>query len=193
MPKEVCWLYAPSVVLVLKCLALKPRIPMQVKEETGIPWNYVNIILKKLKLIRIIICLTPDERIGKVFCINLETKRIVEKVLRRAGYNIEICDLPKLNWKAYGRLCCGTCSQIKLIFMKGISLRSRGVAITENNLEKELRNSDGVLTIDRSDIYRALRQIRNLGLMNPLKKKHSPLEYIPTDDALILPQFINSH
>lgn len=193
MRKEVCWLYAPCVVLVLKYLVIKPRTPMQLRMLSHIPGNYVNRILKKLESGRIVKCLTPGEKIGKVFCVNPEAKNLVEKALKESGYNLRVSLLPKLNWKAYGRLSCEMCSQLRIVFNKSLILNSRGEAITESNLEKELKNNDSILLIDRSDIYRALKQLRKLELLTYRKNKGYPIEFHIPDDALLLAKFLNTH
>jgi DNA-binding PadR family transcriptional regulator len=169
-----------------------PRTPMQLRTLTKIPGNYANLILKKLEKKEIVKCLTPKEKIGKVFCINPTSRDLVEKVLKHSGYNLKVYPLPELNWKAYGRLNCVTCKQIRKMFHKAVSLRNRGIAITEQNLEKELRDVNGVLEIDRSDIYRALKQLKKLNLVIPIKKKRKPLEYELTKDALALAEFLKS-
>lgn len=192
MGKEVSWLYAPCVVRVLKYLTIMPRTPMQLRMLTKIRGNYANLILKRLEKEEIVKCLTPKEKIGRVFCINPLRKDLAGKVLNESGYNLKARYLPELNWKAYGRLSCGTCKQIKKIFSRAASLRNLGITITEQNLEKELRNANVVLEIDRSDIYRALRQLRKLGLIVFVKKKHKPLEYELTEDAFAMNEFTKS-
>ena len=191
--KEVNWFYAPCVVIILKYLIITPRTPMQLRELTKIPGNYANLILKKLQKQEIVKCLTPDEKIGKVFCINSISKDLVEKILKHEGYNLKAYSLPALNWKAYGKLNCKTCKQIKKIFHTAVSLRNLGIAITQQNLKKKMKNINGMIEIDRSDIYRALRQLRKLELMIPIKKKHKYLEYELTENALTLNEFIISH
>jgi len=192
MRKEVYWLYAPCIILVLKYLVIKPRTPMQLRILTHIQGNYVNRILKKLESEEIAKCLTPEEKIGKVFCINPEVKDLVERILKESGYNLRISLLPKLNWKAYGRLNCEMCSQMRIVFNKSLILNAKGERITENNLEKELKDNDGVLLIDRSDIYRALRKLKKLQLLTQSRNKGYPIEFNIPDDALLLARFLNS-
>lgn len=192
MKKEATWLYAPCPSLILKYLAIKPRSLMELRKITRIPWNYVNILIKKLESKGFVKCLTPKERIGKIYCINPETKDLVERILKESGHNPQVNLLLKLNWKAYGRLNCGTCKQIRKVFYKAVSFRNRGIIITEPNLESGLKDKNEVLQIDRSDIYRALRQIKKLGLIVPVKKKRRPLEYEITQEALDLLVFLNS-
>ncbi len=191
--REVNWLYAPCVVIILKYLIITPRTPMQLRMLTKIPGNYANLILKKLQKQEIVNCLTPYEKIGKVFCINPISKDLVEKILKYSGYNLKAYSLPELNWKAYGKLNCKTCKQIKKIFHTAVSLRNLGIAITQQNIKNKLKDAEGMTNINRSDIYRALRQLKKLELMIPIKKKHEYLEYELTEDALDLNEFINSH
>jgi hypothetical protein len=111
MGKEVSWLYAPCIVSVLKYLVIMPRTPMQLRMLAKIKGNYANLILKRLEKEGIVKCLTPKEKIGKVFCINPPSNQLVEKVLSESGYNLKARYLPDLNWKAYGKLSCKTCRQ----------------------------------------------------------------------------------
>lgn len=189
MNKEVTWLYAPCVIRVLKYLIILPRTPMQLRVLTKIQGNYANLILKRLEKEEIVECLTPKEKIGKIFCISHSCKGMVEKVLKESGYNLKARCLPELNWKAYGRLSCNTCKQLRKIFSKALKLRNLGIAITEPSLENELRD-EGILEMNRSDIYRTLRQLRNLGLIVFVKKKHKCLEYELTEHALAIAEFL---
>jgi hypothetical protein len=192
MGKEVNWLHAPCVVLILKYLTITPRIPMQLRTLTKIKGNYVNILLKKLETEEIVRCLTPKEKIGKVFCINPVSRDLVEKVLKHSGYNLKTRHLPDLNWKAYGRLNCSMCRQMKKIFHAALALRNLGMAITVKNLKNKLREANGKLEIARSDIYRALRKLKKMGLMISVKKEHGRLEHELTKDALVLNDFMKS-
>ena len=189
MGKEACWLYAPCVISVLKYLVIMPRTPMQLRAKTRIRGNYANLILKRLESEGFVKCLTFHERIGKVFCINPANTGRVEKILKESGYNLKARVLPELNWKAYGRLTCNSCKQLKKIFSKAVKLNSLGINITEPNLEIELRDN-GILEMNRSDIYRALRHLKRLGLIVSIKKKRKHMEYELTSEARAIAEFI---
>jgi hypothetical protein len=66
-------------------------------------------------------------------------------------------------------------------------------SVTQQNLKIKLKNTDRTNEICRTDIYRALNQLKKLNLITQIKKKHKYLEHELTEDALALNKFMNSH
>lgn len=194
MKKEVNWLPSSRVTLVLVELAKKPLTPMQIRARTGMTKNnYVNIILKKLESHSIVKCLNPEEKIGKVFCINPKSTKEVERIFNKKHLNQKISYLPSLNWKAYGILICKNLGkQIQIVFKEAFK---RGNEIDlENNCKNRITipelQKERLSKIATSDIHRAFNKLVMLGMME--RKPTWPREYIFTNDALKIIAFDES-
>ena len=182
MKKEAGWLSSRCVLSVLFELANKPLTPMLLRTRTGMTKNnYVNIILRKLEAEDIAMCLTPDSRIGKVFCINPKGINRVKKIFRKKKLDAHINSIPDLNWKAYGRLLCQYCTQLRTVFKKANELRQEGREITVFNLKETL------LKMAPGDIYRALKRLIELKVM--ICDDAKPKRFIITNNGLLLIEY----
>ena len=182
MKKEVNWLSSRCASLVLIELAKKPGTPMDIRIRTGLTKNnYVNIILKRLESEGIIKCLNLDEKIGKVFCINPESKKRVEQIFRKNKTKQGINPLPNLNWTAYGRLLCKYCRQLRMVFKRACELKQEGREITVSSLKEKL---PGMAT---SNLYRALDGLVELGVISC--KDTSSRKFTVTEEGLAIVNF----
>jgi len=164
------WLAASRVVSILAELAKGPLTPEQVRIRTGMTQcHYTNAILRRLKVEGLVECLNPDDKTGRVFCIRPESTRRVQRILKSAGIVQPILPLPALNWTAYGRLLCGYCSQIRMVFLKANELAKEGKAISMPGLRERV---PGMAT---SDIYRTLTKLVRHQLLK--KKSGRPMTY----------------
>lgn len=194
MKKELNWLASRCISFILVELAKKPGTPMDLRLRTGmIKNNYVNIILKRLESEGIIRCLDPNEKIGKVFCIDPKSKYRLEQLFRKKGLNQKINPLPELNWKAYGILLCkGFGRQIRIIFKEAYKLGNE--IGFENNTKKKITiptlQREKIPKMATSDVHRAFNKLIELGLVN--RKLTWPREYVFTEDALKIIGFDNS-
>lgn len=191
MKKEAKWFYSRCVSLVLAELAKKPGTPIDIKTRTGLTKNnYVNIILKKLESKGIVKCLNPDEKIGKVFCINPASAGRVKKIFEEMKGKQEINPLPDLNWRAYGILLCkGFGKQIRIVFKEAYRLGNE--MVFENDFKKRITipvlQKEKLPKMATSDLHRAFNRLVELGLM---KRKHSwPREYSLTENARKIIEF----
>ena len=182
MKKEAGWIYSPRVISVLAELARKPLTPMQLRVNTCMTKNnYVNIILKKLEAEGIVKCMNPEEKIGRVFCINPQSRKMIEGIFRKRKIRQEITPLPKLNWTAYGRLSCRYCRQLRKVLKKAYELKHEGREMTLSNLKKKL---PGMAT---SNLYRALDRLIELRAM--ACKNTGPREFMITEEGLAIMEF----
>jgi hypothetical protein len=171
MKKEVGWISSRCISSVLAELAKKPLTPTQLRIRTGLTKNnYVNIILKSLESEKIIECLNPDDRIGRVFSISPIYTKTVVSMLRKKGINQKIKPLPQINWSAYGRLQCSYCTQLRKVFGKANQLRLEGRMITPRTIMEKLP------AMATSDIYRALNKLAQLNLL--VKPNETPKRFI---------------
>ena len=184
MKKEAEWISSRCVSSVLAELAKKPLTPMQLRARTDMTKNnYVNIILRRLESEGIVLCLTPDSRIGKVFCINPESIDRVKKIFRKKKLDIGINSIPSLNWNCYGRLLCQYCTQLRTVFKKANELRQEGKEITVPNLNKMK-----LPKMATSDIHRALKRLIELKVM--ICDDAKPKRFIITEEGLSLIEYI---
>lgn len=182
MKKGVNWFSSRCVFLVLIELARKPGTPTDIRARTGMTKNnYVNIILKRLKSEGIVKCLNPDEKIGRVFCINPESRKRVEQIFRKNKTKQGINPLPNLNWTAYGRLLCKYCRQLRMVFKRACELKQEGREITLSNLKEKL---PGMAT---SNLYRALDGLIKLGVVSC--KDTSSRKFTVTEEGLAIVNF----
>lgn len=182
MKNRADWLLSRCVSLVLVELAKKPGTPMDIRARTGLTKNnYVNIILKRLEGKGIVKCLNPEERIGKVLCINPATSKKVENIFTKSKISQNMTPLPKLNWEAYGRLLCRYCTQLRTIFYKSNELRKAGKEITVFNLKENLPK------MATGDIYRALNRLIGLGIM--VREDSMPKKFIITKEGFAIIHF----
>jgi len=182
MKKEVNWFSSRCVSLVLVELAKKPGTPMDLRLRTGMTKNnYVNIILKKLESEGIVKCLNPREKVGRVFCINPKSENRVKRLFQKKKIEQEIKALPNLNWRAYGRLLCGYCTQLRTVFIKANELRLQGREITICNLMEKLPK------MATGDVYRALYRFVKLGAMTLTDAKLK--KFIITEEGLAVIKF----
>jgi hypothetical protein len=194
MKKEVNWLASRCISFILVELAKKPGTPMDLRLRTGmIKNNYVNIILKRLESEGIIRCLDPNEKIGKVFCIDPKSRYKLEQLFRKKGLNQKINPLPDLNWKAYGILICKRFGrQIRIVFKEAYKLGNE--IDFENNTKRKITipalQKERLPSIATSDIHRAFNKLVTLGLMK--RKLTWPREYILTEDAIRMIGFDSS-
>lgn len=183
MKKEAGWLSSRCVLSVLLELANKPLTPMLLRTRTGMTKNnYVNIILRKLEAEDIAMCLTPDSRIGKVFCINPKGIDRVKKIFRKKKLYAHINSIPDLNWEAYGILLCQYCTQLRTVFKKANELRQEGRELTVPNLNKMK-----LPKMATSDIHRALKRLIELQLM--ICDDAKPKRFIVTKEGLSLIEY----
>ena len=164
---------SPRAVAVLAELATRPLTPEQVGVRTGMAkWYYASKVLKRLKRQKLVACLNPDDKIGRVYCIAPLKKRTVTRILRKAGIMRRMVALPSLNWTAYGRLQCGYCTQITAVFAMAERLMKEGKTVTMASLRARL---PGMAT---NDVLRTLRKLVRCGL---LRKQHTiPRTYVIT-------------
>jgi hypothetical protein len=182
MKKEVEYVPSRCVFLVLVELAKKPGTPMDLRLRTGMTKNnYANIILKNLSEERIATCLNPKDKIGRVFCINPKSENRVKEIFKKKKIEQEIKPLPNLNWRAYGRLLCGYCTQLKIVFIKANELRLQGREITISNLMEKLPK------MATGDVYRALYRLVELRVMALQDAKLK--KFIITEEGLAILKF----
>jgi hypothetical protein len=194
MKKEAKWLSSRCIFLVLIELAKKPGTPMDIRIRTRMTKNnYVNIILKRLEKDRVVICLNPKGKIGKVFCINPESKDRIERLFKEAKISQKVNPLPNLNWEAYGTLLCKDLSkQIRTVFKEAYK---HGNEIDfENKCKKKITipalQKEKLPKMATSDIHRTFNRLVELGI---LKRRNSwPREYVFTEDAIKILDFDGS-
>ena len=58
----------------------KPKIPTQIKEQTKLSLNNVSDILREFKKKRIVKCLNPKEKTGRLYELTSKGMRIKEKI-----------------------------------------------------------------------------------------------------------------
>jgi len=194
MEKEASWLYSKSVISVLIELAKKPGTPMQLRIRTGMTKNnYANIILKNLERERLVKCLTPREKIGRIFCVNPESKYRVERIFRKKKISQRVNPLPDLNWKAYGMLLCrNLCTQMHEVFKKAYMFGNE--MDFENNSKKKITipglQKEKLPKMPTSNIHRAFSRLVEIGIMK--NRDAWPREYAFTEDALRIIEFDSS-
>lgn len=59
-----------------------PKTPKQIADETKFYLSHVSLVIKKLVERKIVNCLTPNLRRGKIFTLTDEGKEIAEKLER---------------------------------------------------------------------------------------------------------------
>ena len=182
MKKEVEWLSSRCVSAVLIELARRPLTPMQLRIKTGMTKNnYVNIILKRLESEDIVKCLNKKAKIGMIYCINPTSASKVENILLEKGVKQEVLSLPDLNWNAYGKLMCGHCRQLKMVFRKVNELRKEGRDIIVFNLKEKLP------AMATSDVYRALNRLIELGMI--IREDTIPKRFRITQEGMAMLEF----
>jgi len=67
---------------IVGCLSAGPKVPSQISTETKLFKTHVSTVLKELVVEKIIQCLTPDLRRGRVYGLTAEGK-LIAKELRR--------------------------------------------------------------------------------------------------------------
>jgi len=182
MKKEAGWISSRCVSSVLSELSKKPLTPMQLRAKTGMTKNnYVNIILKKLESEKIIMCLNPEEKVGKVYGISPGNLKTVANALKKKGIKQKIKPPPALNWTAYGKLQCPYCTQLRSVFIKANELRLECRIITPYTIMEKL---PGMAT---SDAYRALNRLAQLNLLVEYEEK--PKRFMFNSDGLEIIEF----
>ena len=63
----------------------KPKIPTQIKEQTKLSLNNVSDILREFKKKRIVKCLNPKEKTGRLYELTSKGMRIKEKIEEYEG------------------------------------------------------------------------------------------------------------
>ncbi len=170
------WLSARRVLSVLVALAKEPLTPEQIRIKTGMTkCHYVNAVLKRLSLEKLVVCLNPDEKIGRVFCVDERNRRRVQRIFRRTGIEQKIISLPVLNWIAYGRLSCEYCRQVRIVLEKINELAKEDKPVIISRLRARL---PGMAT---SDIYRASKRLMSLGIVSCANK--NPLMFQITSEG----------
>jgi hypothetical protein len=181
MKNGVNWIGSKCVASVLIALSEKPLTPMQLRVRTGMTKNnYVNIILARLEAGKIVKCLNPKERIGKLFCIN-PVYAMVGNVLGDKGFDQKTKPLPNLNWAAYGRLQCPNCTQLRNVFAKANQLRLEGRFITPYTIMERLPD------MATSDVHRALKRLTHLNLLVECKEESK--RFLFSSDGLKIIEF----
>lgn len=161
---------SPSAVAVLAELAARPLTPEQIGIRTGMAkWYYASKVLKRLKKEKLVACLNPNDKIGRVYGIVLSKRRTVARILRKAGIIRRVAVLPPLNWTAYGRLQCGYCTQIAAVFAMTERLIREGKSVSMASLRARL---PGMAT---NDVLRTLRKLVKCGLL--VQERTSPRTY----------------
>ncbi len=59
-----------------------PKTPTQIAEELGINLSHVSRALKELEIKRIVECLTPEEKIGRIYSRTSIGEEIAEKLTK---------------------------------------------------------------------------------------------------------------
>jgi hypothetical protein len=191
MKKRVKWFSSRCVSLVLVELAKKPGTPMDIRVRTGMTKNnYANIILRKLESKGIVKCLNPEQKIGKIFCLEPKRKYRLEKIFKSKRLSQRINPPPDLNWSAYGILLCKSFGrQIRIVFKEAYKLGNE--VDFENNTKRKITiptlQKEKIPKIATSDIHRAFNKLVELGLMK--RKPTWPREYAFTEDALKIIEF----
>lgn len=170
------WLYARRVIPILVELAKHPLTPEILRLRTGMRDNhYVNFLLRRLQFEGLVECLNPHDRVGRMFCIRQESKAKVQHLFRRVGVKQDAVKLPTLNWTAYGKLMCGYCKQIRMVFLKADELKTEGRKITMQAVRARLPK------VATQDIFRALGQLVKLGVLT--RRDRKPITFEMADDG----------
>ena len=168
------WLHARRVLPILIELAKHPLTPEILRVRTGMrDNNYVNFLLRRLKSEGLVECVNPQDKVGRVFCIKHESEAGVQQLFRRAAVKQDIPDMPALNWRAYGRLLCEYCKQMRPALLRAHELNLAGKKITMQALRARL---PGVAT---QDVFRALGKLVKLGVLS--RKPGKPITFEITD------------
>lgn len=97
----------------------KPKIPAEIREQTGLKRNNnISSTLKELLDLGLICCLNPRIKVGKMYGLTVRGKRQRKKLLNEKGTTYSYIQPSDMNWDLYGWVICG--KQRKAI-LKGLS------------------------------------------------------------------------
>lgn len=97
----------------------KPKIPAEIREQTGLKRNNnISSTLKELLNLGLICCLNPRIKVGKLYGLTVRGKRQRKKLLLEKRLTFSYVQPPDVNWQFYGWIVCG--KQRKAI-LKGLS------------------------------------------------------------------------
>lgn len=86
----------------------KPKIPAEIREQTGLKRNNnISSTLKELLDLDLICCLNPRTRVGKLYELTIRGKRQRKKLLNEKGTTYSYIQHSDLNWDVYGWIACG--------------------------------------------------------------------------------------
>jgi predicted transcriptional regulator len=86
----------------------KPKIPAEIREQTGLKRNNnISSILKELLDLSLICCLNPRTRVGKLYGLTIRGKRQRKKLLNEKGTTYSYIQPSDMNWDLYGWVICG--------------------------------------------------------------------------------------
>ena len=78
MEKDYVWVVRGKQRKKIIKIMGKPRIPTEIKEETNLSLNNVSDVLREFKKKRIVQCLNPKEKTGRLYKLTPKGMRIKE-------------------------------------------------------------------------------------------------------------------
>ena len=78
MEKDYVWVVRGKQRKKIIKIMSKPRIPTEIKEETNLSLNNVSDVLSEFKKKRIVQCLNPKEKTGRLYKLTPKGMRIKE-------------------------------------------------------------------------------------------------------------------
>jgi DNA-binding MarR family transcriptional regulator len=86
----------------------KPKIPSEIREQMGLKRsNNISSTIKQLVGLKLIYCLTPKAKVGKLYGLINKGKKLRKKILLEKGLPFSYVQPPDVNWQSYGWIVCG--------------------------------------------------------------------------------------
>lgn len=127
----------------------KPKIPAEIREQTGLKRNNnISSTLKELLDLGLIYCLNPRTRVGKLYGLTIRGKRQRKKLLNEKGTTYSYIQPSDMNWDLYGWIACGKQRKAILKAMKmAMSLKYIRERAQEYNPRISRMNANDILQL----------------------------------------------
>lgn len=127
----------------------KPKIPAEIREQTGLKRNNnISSTLKELLDLDMICCLNPRTRVGKLYGLTIRGKKQRKQLLNEKGTTYSYIQPSDMNWDLYGWVICGKQKKAILKAMKmAMSLKYIRERAQNHNQRISRMNANDILQL----------------------------------------------
>jgi len=172
-----------AILLSINRPMTKTEIENKVRNDLSLS-EKSNIRLKGFILRKLIFCLNPDSREGRVYGLTDEGHVLAVRVSKEKGISWNYSN-PDIDWNIFGWIACGKRRRKKLK-----DIVSSGKAITSKPTP-EHKSSELIKDTPRSYKYRLLVEFCKKGLLSKSVEKGISI-YKPTEKAVLMAELLKS-